>query len=93
MSDAITLALIDKIPVMVAALASTFSGYFAYRTHAVAKNTEAVARQTASVASHTAEVATQTEANTNGLKDQLVTEVRAAAFAAGQKHETDKEQK
>ncbi len=31
-------------------------------------------------------------AHTNGMKDQLVKEVRAASFAAGQKSETDKHQ-
>ena len=75
-AQAVWIALIDKIPVIVAAGASIASAYLAYKTHTVSKETQAVA--------------IQTEQNTNHLKDELVNEVRQAAFAAGQKQEKEK---
>ncbi len=85
LSEAVELAFIDKIPVIVAAVASiiaalgtTAAGYFTYRSHGVITETKEIALKTA-------EIARKTEENTNHLKDELVAEVRTAAFAAGKK--------
>lgn len=76
MSEAVQLALIDKLPSLIAGVSGMFAAYFAYRAHRIAKDTNVVARKT--------------EENTNHLKDELVAEVRKASFAAGQKQATDK---
>lgn len=89
LSEAVQLALIDKVPSIAAACASivaafgaALGGYFSYKAHGTAKYVAEIARETN-------DVAKKTEQNTNHLKDELVEAVSRERFAAGQKQEAD----
>lgn len=74
-SEAVQIELVKDVPQIVTGLSAVLIAYFTYRTHAVAKETNAVAKMT--------------EHNTNSMKDELVSEVRKASFAAGVQNERD----
>ncbi len=88
-SEAVQLALIDKVPAVAGAAASIcaafgagMAGYFSYRAHVIVRETKVAVEQVGVLAK-------KTEENTNHLHDEIVKVVAAKEFAAGRKQEAD----